>query len=489
MPNVKKSTILQKKKGTAITEWFVDIEGLPIHWKQEDFFDYANFTLHFRAFEGDLAQFEGKWILKPGKGSSTDVVIEVKARLGIPIFENVVDDILEIRLRKNFEMMLMSMEEMLIRHRYHPAGGKPKSPVRGFIVMGHPYNFQHLVRIFKVFKPDVTAITPEFLMKIFELAPSYRSSDIKDFRSETGETIDGYFVMCPIIPDMVQLSPDIVFAKVLEGCRIGERLGAGILALGGFTSIVGEKYFDELKSRVKMPVTTGNTFTAAMALAGVRKACQLMEIPLKTARATIIGGTGDIGSACAKVLVREVKELTISGRTPKSVKEWEERLKKQKGAKVSAMMDNNQAIRKADIVIAAASSTQSLINMAMIKPGAVVCDVAYPKNIAYNAVGRDDIFVFSGGLSTVPTPFNLGFDIGLPSPNILYGCFAEAILLSLEGRYENFSEGKGYITPTSIQLIQRIGEKHGFRLAPFFWGDKPIDEKTVGLIQARAKVA
>lgn len=484
MPNVKKSQVLEKTRSSAVTEWLVDIDGLRIRWRQQDTFDFKNFKIHFKATEGDIEKFEGEWSLQNGEGESTDVTVHARIRLGIPVVEDVVDEILQFRLRKNFEMMLMGLEENLLKQRYQLPSGRLADRVKGFVVMGHPYNFQHLVRIFKFFKPDVAKVTPDFLLKIFELAPSYRGRDVKAFRSETGQTVDGYFVMCPIIPDMVKFNPEMVLQKVIEGCRIGERLGAGILALGGFTSIVGEKYFDKLRSQIKMPITTGNTFTAAMALEGLRRACQLMDVKMNESRAVVVGGTGDIGSACARVLVREVKELIVTGRTPNSVKEIEKELKKVKGAKVTGSLDNHSAVRQADIIIAAASSSQSVIDINLIKPGTVVCDVGYPKNISYISKGRKDIFVFSGGLCSVPTPFNLGFDVGLPSPNILYGCFAEAIILSLEGRFENYSQGKGKIQPEKIQEIQAMGEKHGFRISSFYWGDELIDEKTI-VAQAR----
>jgi len=489
MPNVRKAEFIEKTKTGAITKWFVDIDGLPIRWKQEDRFEFSKFSIYFKAIEGDIEYFEGVWTLQPGPGDSTVVILNVSIRLGIPIFEHVVADVLRAKIQKNFEMMLHAMEEDLIRHRYQSVDGKPSTKIKGFVVMGHPYNFNHLVRIFKVFKPDISAITPDFLMKIFELSPAYLSSDIRDYRSECGKIVDGYFVMCPIIPDMALLNPEIVINKVLDGCRIGERLGAGILALGGFTSIVGERYFNKLKSQVKIPVTTGNAFTTAMALEGVRKACQLMEIDFKKARAVVIGGTGDIGSACARVLVNEVAELVVTGRTPSALEAIENQLKMAGGAKITATLDNNRAVTQADIIIAAASSSQTIVDIKYIKPGAVVCDVAYPKNISYSTSNRDDIFVFSGGLASIPSPFNLGFDVGLPSQHILYGCFAEAMILSLEERYENFSEGKGRLMPEKIREIQDIGEKHGFRLAPFFWGDKQIRPEMISKIQARVRSA
>lgn len=489
MPNVRESKIVEKTQDGVITEWFVQIDGLPIRWRQKDSFDYPNFTIHFKAIDGDIEVLEGKWILQKGEGESTIVTVEAKIRLGIPVFENVVKDVLEGKLRKNFEMMLAAMEANLAGKRYHIEDGKVQGKVKGFVVMGHPYNYRHLVRIFKVFKPDVTELTDGFLLKIFELAPSYLSSVITNFRSKTGKIIDGYFVMCPIIPDMAILTPDIVIPKVLEGCHIGERVGAGVLALGGFTSIIGEKYVEKLKAEVKIPVTTGNTFTAAMAVEGVRKACRMMETPFKSAKAVVIGGTGDIGSACARVLAREVREVVVTGRSPASLRAIHKELRKMRSAKVFASLNNNQAVEDADVVIAAASSSESLVDIERIKPGAVVCDVAYPKNISYAAQKRQDIFIFSGGLASVPSPFSLGFDIGLPSPNILYGCFAEAIILALEERYENFSSGKGKIMPEKIDWVKQAGEKHGFTLAPFYWGDTMIDEGAVNLIQSRARLA
>lgn len=485
MPNVRKSEILTQDKTSAVTQWLVEIEGLPIQWKQKDTFDLPNFTISFELMEGDLEEFRGRWVLeKINRG--TEVKLEVIARLGIPILEKVVADILQEKLTRNFQMILDGMEDRFIKEMYHAPGERSTKP-QGFVVMGHPYNFNHLVRIFKFFKPDLKYATKDFLLKLFEMTPSYHSYDIPNFKSATGQTVNGYFVMCPIIPDMIDVSPEKVFQKVAEGCHIGERLGAGIVALGGFTSIVGERYQDQLHKLIKIPLTTGNTFTAAMAIEGMRKASKLMGIDISKATVTVIGGTGDIGSACAKVFAREAKKIIVTGRTPKTLKAIKEQLQKQGRAKIVTTHDNNAAAKEADIVIAAASSSHSLIDIKNFRSGSVICDVAYPKNISYMTAYRNDIFAFSGGLCSVPTPFDLGFDIGLPTKGILYGCFAEAIILSLEGRYENFSQGKGLIEPEKIEQIRLWGEKHGFKLSPFYWGDRLVPEEDILSIRGNVR--
>jgi len=488
VPNIRESRIIKQNASEVLSEWLVETDGLPIRWRQKTTFDARNFSINFEAVAGDLEKFEGMWELKKGEGNSTEVNIIVRLRLGIPVPEQMVSDELEFRIKKIFKTILEALEEKLVEARYARKDGKLNPGLNSFVVMGHPYNFHHLMKFFQVYKPDVYSMTPEFLMKIFELAPAYRVATIDEFRSKTGKKVKGYFVMCPLIPDMAMLTPEVVLPKVIDGCRVGERLGAGILALGGFTSVVGERYFQQLRNKVRIPITTGNAFTVAMVLAGVRKACDLMGKNLKKSKVVIIGGTGDIGSACARSLAFEAKDIVLTGRTRTTLEMAQGLLASLKGAKIHITTENNDAVREADIIVAAASAAQPVVDTNMIKPGTIVCDVGYPKNISHTSKHRSDIFVFSGGLSTVPTPFDMGFDLGLPNPNIIYGCFAESIILCMEERYENFSEGKGKLTPEKVEWIAQAGKKHGFELAPFYWGNELIDEERISTLLSKAVV-
>ena len=109
------------------------------------------------------------------------------------------------------------------------------------------------------------------------------------------------------------------------------------------------------------------------------------------------------------------------------------------------------------------------------------------KNISYVSPTRNDILVFSGGLTEIPAEISLGFEIGLPSTRTLYGCFAEAILLDLEGRYESFSYGKGNITKEKVNEIAQISKKHGFKVSPFYWGDRLMTEKDIRAIRTHVR--
>ena len=78
--------------------------------------------------------------------------------------------------------------------------------------------------------------------------------------------------------------------------------------------------------------------------------------------------------------------------------------------------------------------------------------------------------------------------MGLPDSGVIYGCFAEAIILSLEKRYENFSFGRGLITIEKIDEIRQLGLKHGFKVSNFYWGDKLIEEKKLSKINGETSV-
>ena len=486
MPNVKECRVISHSRSQVVTSWKVEMGMIPISWKEEETIDFHQFMIRFRALSGDLEKFEGHWKLTEHPGGGTEVHVEATVRLGIPILENIIGGVLADRVKKNFEAMLHAFDENLTTRRYRKVRDRQAHDVRGFGVIGHPYNMNHLIHYLRSFKPDMRIPSEEFLAKVFDLVPSYVSHAVQEFRASSGATTHGAFIACNIIPEMLAVDIGKVVKKVVESCKVAEKLGLGIVALGGFTSIAGEKYGDEFKKLINIPVTTGNTLTAALALEGVLKAACLRGLDLSQAKVTVIGGAGDIGGACARALADQVSDLTVTSRSAENLENMRKIIAMFGKANFHGVHDNNEAVRDADIVIAAASVSHSILDIANFKPGAIICDIGYPKNISYRECDRQDILIFSGGICSLPQEFNSGFDIGLPSTKVLYGCFSEAIVLALEGRYENFSWGKGNITREKMAEILAMARKHGFELAPFFWGHRQVSEEEIRAIKIRA---
>ena len=89
------------------------------------------------------------------------------------------------------------------------------------------------------------------------------------------------------------------------------------------------------------------------------------------------------------------------------------------------------------------------------------------------------MFVFEGGLARLPFSLDFGFKSILPAPDVLWGCTAEAVILALEHRFENYSTGRGNISVEKMFDIGKAGEKHGFGPALFYSGHRLLDAEDI----------
>ncbi len=134
------------------------------------------------------------------------------------------------------------------------------------------------------------------------------------------------------------------------------------------------------------------------------------------------------------------------------------------------------------------SAFEPIIEAEHLRPGAVVCDVARPRNVSRSLVEqRDDVLVIEGGVVDLPGDVDFGFDFGFP-PGKAFACMAETALLALEGRYECFTLGRG-ITLDRVNEIARIAAKHGARLSGFRSFERALTDEYIDKIRENARLA
>jgi len=145
--------------------------------------------------------------------------------------------------------------------------------------------------------------------------PPVYVSEIEGIRSEaTGKGVKGWFVACPYTPRrMLELAERTVYRKIIQTGRMAEKLGADILGLGAFTSVIGDAGVT-IANHLDIPVTTGDSFTVAMAVQAIREAACAMNINIHAATVAIVGATGTIGRvASAAATGRSVPASTEAG--------------------------------------------------------------------------------------------------------------------------------------------------------------------------------
>jgi fatty aldehyde-generating acyl-ACP reductase len=300
----------------------------------------------------------------------------------------------------------------------------------------------------------------------------------------TGKQVKGWLIAAPYTPPtMLNLPVEAVYKKIVACGHMAEELGARILGLGAFTSVIGDAG-RTIADRLDIPVTTGDSYTIAVAVEALLDAGRVMGHRIQDSTVAIVGATGAIGKTCAEILARTAGELILVGRREDALRDVAERCTGTANVSISTDM---AAIYPADLILTVTSAVHAVIEPQHLKPGAVVCDVARPRDVSKQvAAVRDDVLVIEGGMIDVPGPVNFNFDFGFP-PGKAYACMAETIALALEGRYEDYTIGKD-ISAAQADEIAAIASRHGFRLSGFRSFEKPVTEQAIAAVRERAAV-
>lgn len=353
-----------------------------------------------------------------------------------------------------------------------------------FAFLVHPQDIEDVVRKYKI----AGKVSPRLVASVLKRRPPFVISEITGIKSATGAEAFGFFVVVPLLSwQFIELEEDYVIEKISKACKKSSKLGAKIVGLGAFTAIPGGGG-RILANMVDVPITTGNTYTTASAIQGSKQAAEMMDIKLANAKVAVVGATGSIGRACAEIMASEAGSLVLVGRDQERLEEVQSNIEESSGCHTEVSCQISKALGGSDLVITVTGSVDSIIYPNDLKPGAVVCDVARPRDVSKMVSEvRSDVLVIDGGIVTVPGNVNFGFDFGLPE-GLAEGCIAETIILTLERRYENYTIGKN-ITVDMVKEMAALADKHGFKLAGLRREEQIITEEQIQLVKDNARKA
>ncbi len=313
--------------------------------------------------------------------------------------------------------------------------------------------------------------------------PPVYISEIEGIRSrKTGKQIKGWFIACPLTPArMLELPVESVYRKIIQTGRLAERLGADILGLGAFTSVIGDGGMTIARS-LGIPVTTGDSYTVSIAVQAIQEAAGRVGIDLRDTTAAVVGASGSIGRVCAERLLGQTNRLLLIGRNGAALEERRGALLQRSPQAHITVSTQLADLKQAAVILSVTSASGAIIEPEHLRPGSVICDVSRPRDVSSRvAVERPDVLVIDGGMVDVPGPVDFHFDFGFP-PGKAYACMAETMALTLEGRFESFTLGKD-IRLERVEEITRLAGEHGFQLSGFRSFEKPVSEQSIQRIQ------
>ncbi len=356
-----------------------------------------------------------------------------------------------------------------------------------FCFVVHPLSLEDLVR----YEPNAKGKGPAIIRKIMEWMPSWAAAHVTGVRTPDGRETEGWFVSAALFSEQIMAFPrEEVYKRIVRAIEIGVELGADIAGLGAFTGVVGDGGVT-IAQRSPIPVTTGNSLTIAAGIQSLFRGAQEMEIDLESATAVVVGATGSIGSACVRLIAPKVNRVILVARNHTRLAKFYESIAGALPCESSYTTDISQAVRQAQLVLTATSSTQDVIEPEDLQTGAVVCELSLPHDVSRRvAEDRPDVLVTEGGNMLLPGNPHFErvrepgeeFDLNLP-PRTALACMSETMVLALENRLENYTLGRGIELQKVIE-IQEMAERCGFSTADMRAFDAAITPERIASIRA-----
>ncbi len=393
------------------------------------------------------------------------------------------------------------------------ATARPRVGDGRFAFLLHPLE----LRSYADFDPTLRSLSIDELRQavgcVHGLVPPAVVSEVR-ISSALGAHAYGELVMIGhTAAELAAMPHEQAVSTVRAGVQLARDRGARLVGLGAFTSIAthGGLAVNDLG----VAITSGNSYTVAAAHGTVVAALGPSSSPGLLAgerSVAVIGAGGAIGRALCALLADDVDRLILVGNPRRAATQLRTRLldvaavacrhviqhaarpKPGRGALARQILedpecppvgapraafvalatrlvergalvitaDASASARKADVVVTATSATQGLIQAADLRPGAVVCEVSRPHNLAPAVrAARPDVRFVDGGVVEVPGRPDIGA-FGLP-PGHGYACMAETMTLALEQRYDHFSLG-GELNLHEVRTVGALAARHGFRV-------------------------
>jgi predicted amino acid dehydrogenase len=407
----------------------------------------------------------------------------ILAALGKPEEEVSDDDLNEI------------LDELDLKPRLlHPTGQFRN--IRRFAFVIHPLSQNYIKNAFPIPKA-----TPKAIMNRIEQAAAYMPPMVyckmENIISPTGAEAEGWLISVGGTPkEMLSHSPEFTYRRLLAAADMAEKMGAQIMGLGAFTKVVGDAGVTVAK-RSRLPITTGNSYSASGALwaaADAMRRMGLVEQPPKgkriAAKTMVIGASGSIGSVSARLLAMAFEQVVIAGRDLKKLEQLKASiLEDTPDADVVCSIDYDNLLADMDMIVTSTSGAgKKILDITKVKPGCVITDVARPLDLPPEEVAkRPDVLVIESGEIELPSKCRGLRNIGLP-PNVIYACLAETITLALEGRFEVFTIGRD-TEWEKVKEIYKLGLKHGMKLAAIAGVNGAFSDEDIAKVVELAKTA
>ena len=291
-----------------------------------------------------------------------------------------------------------------------------------------------------------------------------KNDTIVGIETRQGQRLQVHLIGVPWLPETIKAHSTLAVQRAAQAARVAKSLGARVMGLGAYWSVVGDKG-REVQERVpEMPITNGGAYTAGSIRLGLPMAlAKLREQGTDPAEATVavVGANGVVGLGICRSVVGEVGRLLMIGTNEERLARSARLLQKRSGTEVEVSVSLDEC-RRADLIFTATSDPKPVLFPRHLKAGVVIYDVGRPADVDDSCFEVPGLRLIPGGIVRPPGAPRGRVDVHFGEGQAP-ACLAETMLIALDGCYERVSLGDR-TSSENIEYFVRRGAEMGFEV-------------------------
>lgn len=309
-----------------------------------------------------------------------------------------------------------------------------------------------------------------WIERLAEFFRPMKVGEVRGVRTADGREVLCHLISAPLLPHQIKGKPELAVKRAIQGARLAQELGATVVGLGAFWSVVGEKGKAVQEAVPGIEVTNGGAYTAGTVKAAIPAILAHFAgsgKDLKRTTAAVVGANGVVAFGIARQIAPLVGRLILVGRDRERLERATESLKRnleRKGQAPEILVTTEvAAIREADLVFTATSDPNPVIYPQHVKPGAWIYDEGVPPDVHPSVREVPGVRVIPGGVVRLPGAARATLDLHFGAPDQVPACLAETMILAAEEAFDRKSLG-GEVKGENIQFFVERAEALGFRV-------------------------
>ncbi len=316
-----------------------------------------------------------------------------------------------------------------------------------------------------------------FVRRLARFVRPMKVDDLHPVITRDGRRARVYLIGVPMLPDQIRADPGLAVRRAVQAAHLAENLGATVLGLGAYWSVVGGKGV-EVAGRSGIAVTNGGAYTAGtvrMAVPLILERLRSRGVDPSGATIAVVGAGGVVGFGICRQIAGCVGRLIMLGTdAPRLERSRELLARRHPGLRIETTTDH-AALRQADAIFTATSSPRPVVFPEHVREGCLIIDLGRPYDVDESVKATPGVEVIPGGVVRLPGnprwQINLGY-----GPGLVPACLAETAIIALDGCTQRVSLGDRTRAEDIEYLMARAAEM-GFEVIARAIGRVGDDER------------